>query len=212
MPVFLPYGISVALSLGVSSLGRAQLPIADSPIAQSATEYISGMEVESFSRSKLPKWRDLAERHDRQVSAGSASWKELVRQSQHVKTTELLRRVNQQVNRIPYVKDSSNWGTPDYWATPQELLERGGDCEDYAIAKYLILRKIGVSPADMRIAVSKSHAVLIVTTQQGPVVLDSARPEIRLLDARFARTIVFVVNEQSWAVNLGREGYQLASR
>lgn len=34
-----------------------------------------------------------------------------------------------------------------YTATPEEFAQRGGDCEDYAIAKYFALREAG-APAD----------------------------------------------------------------
>ena len=51
---------------------------------------------------------------------------------------------------------------------PGEFLHRGGDCEDYALAKYLALRALGFAAADLRIvALSDAarglhHAVLTV--------------------------------------------------
>jgi predicted transglutaminase-like cysteine proteinase len=44
------------------------------------------------------------------------------------------------------------WGVPEYWATPDELIDRGaGDCEDFAIAKYFALIQAGVDEALLKI-------------------------------------------------------------
>jgi predicted transglutaminase-like cysteine proteinase len=47
-------------------------------------------------------------------------------------------------NEIKYFDDDINvWGEADYWATPLESLgKERGDCEDFAIAKYIFLREI----------------------------------------------------------------------
>ncbi len=79
-----------------------------------------------------------------------------------------LQAVNARVNRVPTRDDRDNYGVDDYWATPAEFFRRGGDCEDYAIAKYAILERLGWSPAAMWIVVlretviSPVHAVLMV--------------------------------------------------
>ena len=45
---------------------------------------------------------------------------------------------------LRYQTDIQLWKQNDYWATPLETLGRGfGDCEDYAIAKYISLRALG---------------------------------------------------------------------
>ena len=41
------------------------------------------------------------------------------------------------MNRSPYIVDPINWGVKDYWESPGQFFSRKGDCEDYAIAKYL---------------------------------------------------------------------------
>lgn len=52
-----------------------------------------------------------------------------------------LRFVNSAWNGLRYISDSRNYGTKDHWATPAELISHGGgDCEDYALAKYATLR------------------------------------------------------------------------
>jgi len=63
-----------------------------------------------------------------------------------------LEPVNRFFNALPFVSDAQHWGTADYWATPLEFLQsHGGDCEDFAIAKYLTLRELGVPIELLRI-------------------------------------------------------------
>lgn len=76
--------------------------------------------------------------------------------------------INQRVNRVPARADRDNYGLEDYWATPQEFFSKGGDCEDYAIAKYAILERLGWPSDRMWVVVlretlmSPPHAVLLV--------------------------------------------------
>lgn len=55
-----------------------------------------------------------------------------------------------------------------HWKTLDEFLSRGGDCEDFAAAKYFLLRELGIPAADMRIVVARDwtvnehHALLAV--------------------------------------------------
>jgi predicted transglutaminase-like cysteine proteinase len=112
-------------------------------------------------------------------------------------------RVNATLNEIAYRSDERLWDASDYWATPAEFLARGGDCEDFAIAKYFMLRELGVPVEAMRIAVvhntvrNEMHAVLVVQTSQGPFVLDNLATE--LVPARGARQYetLFAVNQSS---------------
>ena len=79
----------------------------------------------------------------------------------------LLIEVNDRINQFKYVTDLDNYGEFDYWATPFELISHGGgDCEDYALAKYFLLLESGVPVKDMWVEVVFSpygaHAVLVV--------------------------------------------------
>lgn len=78
--------------------------------------------------------------------------------------------VNRYVNRRRYIDDrvrrSSLAGNK--FETLTEFLNGGGDCEDFAIAKYFVLREFGVPAEDMRVVVGKErrstdhHAMLAV--------------------------------------------------
>ena len=82
----------------------------------------------------------------------------------------LLRRVNLEVNRqIIHTHDVG-----DKWCVNVER----GDCEDYALTKRYLLMAAGWPSGALRIATGKTpegigHAVLIVSTNRGDLVLDS---------------------------------------
>ncbi|MFK5936839.1 MAG: transglutaminase-like cysteine peptidase [Sulfurimonas sp.] len=55
--------------------------------------------------------------------------------------------VNTWVNQIRYKSDKKNYGVNDYWATLYEFVGKNrGDCEDYTITKYYILKELGIDP------------------------------------------------------------------
>jgi len=91
--------------------------------------------------------------------------------------------VNRLVNtEIAYHEDDQIYGKLDYWASAQETLTLGrGDCEDFAIMKYSLLRKLGVPEKSMSLVVLKDtarnlyHAVLAVSTSKGNFILDNVR-------------------------------------
>ena len=59
---------------------------------------------------------------------------------------------------ITPTSDEVQWGTEDRWSSPFETLQsRRGDCEDYAIAKYIALREAGLSAADVKIVIVRNH-------------------------------------------------------
>ena len=84
-----------------------------------------------------------------------------------------LEEVNRSVNAsIRYISDMAQHGVPDLWSGALATFSSGqGDCEDYAIAKYEILRAAGVAAEDLRImlvrdlAVREIHAVLAARGQ-----------------------------------------------
>lgn len=96
-----------------------------------------------------------------------------------------VQRINREVNRaIRHREDSVVYGRPDQWA----LGEAGvGDCEDYALAKRAALIQAGVPARALSIALvetrrGESHAVLLIDTDKGAMVLDNLSPWIRRWD------------------------------
>lgn len=92
-----------------------------------------------------------------QAAARLGEWRDLIRGLAGATEGERLARVNRFFNALPNVDDQTIWGQRDYWATPVELLARnGGDCEDFALAKYFSLRAAGVSTAKLRVTYARA--------------------------------------------------------
>ena len=95
-----------------------------------------------------------------------------------------LTRINDKVNRqIVRRADIQTYGVLDKWATPLAQGDQYGDCEDYVLEKRRALLAAGIPDHAMSIAVGntswgESHAVLLVSTDQGDYVLDSLTPWI----------------------------------
>jgi len=61
--------------------------------------------------------------------------------------------INDDINQFASFPDDMIWGKEDYWATPKEFYAKsGGDCEDYAIAKYFSLRHAGIPARSLKLA------------------------------------------------------------
>lgn len=90
--------------------------------------------------------------------------------------------VNEKINSLPYISDPKNYNKDDYWAAPQEMIAHGGgDCEDYAIAKYYALQQMGFDEKDLRIlvvGVPKEHGAHAVLLINNSLVLTNGYSEI----------------------------------
>jgi len=121
-----------------------------------------------------------------------------------------LKRINDFVNRnIGFEDDFSIWQQSDYWATPLETIGQGrGDCEDFAIFKYLSLRAAGIPDSRLRLIYVKArlntpsgpmlqaHMVLAyyATPNTEPLVLDNLDSTIRPASKRSDLHPVFSFN------------------
>jgi len=77
--------------------------------------------------------------------------KDLIDKYKDANDTVKLEAVNSWVNRLKYDSDMHIYGVSDYWATLYEFVGKDrGDCEDYTITKYYILKELGVDPHKMK--------------------------------------------------------------
>ena len=113
--------------------------------------------------------------------------------------------VNHEMNKRRYLSDQASWGVEDYWETPGEFIRRGsGDCEDFAIAKYLALRRLGWSPDVLRIAAvvdvngNIGHAVLVATYRGSTYLLDNQIRSVTETERVRTYVPVYSINETSW--------------
>lgn len=104
-----------------------------------------------------------------------------------------LGEINRAINlAIRPVGDLAAHGRIDVWSSPLETLaSRSGDCEDYAIAKFVALLEAGVPSQDLRLMVvrdsarSDDHAVVAAKLDDEWLVLDNRRL-VMLADTQLA--------------------------
>ncbi len=132
--------------------------------------------------------QDIAQRYGSDAANRVRAWQALMRHDGNLSTQQKLEVVNHFFNKLRFVSDEEHWGVRDYWATPVEFLATdGGDCEDFAIAKYFTLRALGVPTSRMRITyvkaitLNEAHMVLAYYPSPGadPLVLDNLIPQIK---------------------------------
>jgi predicted transglutaminase-like cysteine proteinase len=94
-----------------------------------------------------------------------------------------LGEINRAINlAIRPMSDLAQFGQEDVWSSPLVTFYRGaGDCEDYAIAKFVALRMAGIPSEDLRIVVlvdvmrGEGHAVAAVRLDGHWLILDNRR-------------------------------------
>jgi len=119
-------------------------------------------------------------------------WRAMIAETIDMPDRAKLERTNNFVNRnVLYESDIVVWQQTDYWATPLETFgKQAGDCEDFAIAKYITLRLLDVPVHKLRLfyvryrppdgSRSLAHMVLsyFETPSSDPLVLDIVRGDI----------------------------------
>ena len=110
------------------------------------------------------------------------AWQTLIQEQSSAREREKLRLVNCFFNKLAFIDDAIHWHKEDYWATPVEFLASGGgDCEDFALAKYFTLKIMGVPEEKMNMTyvkalkLNKAHMVLTYYPTPGaePLILDN---------------------------------------
>lgn len=86
------------------------------------------------------------------------AWQKMIDASANLNENSKLRSVNRFFNGLPSIRDIDHWGDENYWATPYELLAtNGGDCEDFAVAKYFTLKALGADDSKLRITYVRAY-------------------------------------------------------
>lgn len=201
---------AVALSLLSGSSAQATLPIA----------LFKTAEIRAASHDGLRQWQAVLERIRKEQSRYAAcrndpsacpnratkAWQALLLQLESMPLDDQIVRVNRFVNKFQYRSDLVVYGKSDYWATPLEFFANSGDCEDYAIAKYISLRLLGVPEEKLRLAVvhdqlrDLAHAVLVVYHNDTALVLDNLTNAVLPHDRVANYTPYYTVNAHTrWA-------------
>lgn len=190
------------------------LTVADRPVVHATTSAERG-----FSSAVSEKLLDAySRRFGPEARARLQAWKRYAAEHRGKPSMEreLLADVNRTLNRIRFLDDAEHWGQEDYWATPAEsVASNGGDCEDFAIAKYFLLKELGVPISKLRMTyvkatkLNQAHMVLAYYPRPDaePLVLDNLEDAVRPASQRSDLIPVYSFNdEEVWIEARGRSG------
>ncbi len=183
-------GICGALAAPASAQNLADLA---RQARQTGPGIFGSAEFQAAALGALPQWNRVlaklpAERSQLRKCMADAkacqsptirSLSQAVRDAKKLAKEEQLDFVNKFFNKWPYKLDMEVYGVSEYWAIPTEFMMRSGDCEDYSIAKFFVLRELGFTNEQMRIVVVMDnirrigHAVLAVYVDGDIKILDS---------------------------------------
>lgn len=177
-------------------------------------------EIYSSDTGRFTKWTAMLERWHRERSAWVAcaqgepanpsadcapsQWRQTVERLKPLELRVKLATVNAVINRFPYRTSAANWNQPNYWETPFEFFRKSGQCQDYAITKFMLLREAGVSNDQMRIVVlrdirlGEDHAVVVVYVEGRALMLDNQIPEVVPVDSVPHYRPYYSINESAW--------------
>ena len=177
--------------------------------------FISALPAADLARvdeAEIQRLMDIvgqSETEKRVIQRRLTAWKGMIEspKNRSLEDTLKLKVVNDFVAETPFYCDPVMWCLEDYWAKPLEFLANdGGDCEDFAIAKYYGLRALGVPDEKLRIvyatyrqgAFSGAHMVLAYypTLDGDPMILDNINPNVLSGSQRGDLTPVFSFNTQ----------------
>ncbi len=184
-------------------------------IAATSNVNISSKKMAQFSKKYGP-----------QATKRVEIWNRIMQESQDKKVLHKLKNVNDFFNKIKYKRDLKHWGKNDYWAAPFEFMGTGaGDCEDYAIAKYYSLIKLGIPEHKLRITYVKflrkrtkyeeAHMVLTYYHKKNstPIVLDNINKKLQLASKRNDLKPIYSFNANGlWqAKNKGKSSIKIGT-
>lgn len=150
----------------------------------------------------------LDENYGKRAALRGRTWLQIISSSSELDVEDKLKVINGFFNKLIFIDDSKLWGEENYWATPIEFIgANGGDCEDFAIAKYFSLLELGIEDEKMRITMVKSltlnqyHMVVAYYPTPGsiPLILDNIDGQIKPADQRNDLLPVYSFNgKQLW--------------
>ncbi|HZT51564.1 MAG TPA: transglutaminase-like cysteine peptidase [Stellaceae bacterium] len=188
------------------------------PAARAEPGLFGTREQFSSDLSAFTKWDGVVARTDREMRRADAPcaapapgavcaaqwWRGFVAALAALPPRERIARANAVLNRVPYVSAAGNWHDPDHWETPYEFITRGGQCQDYAIAKFMALAQSGLPQAALRLVVVRdvetglAHAVTVAYLDGEALVLDNQIPDI-VPASRLARYVPYYsINRSGW--------------
>ncbi len=144
-----------------------------------------------FAKKEFVPWEDavfveVGKKHGAAAAERMRKVHDFIIANQFKPVKEQLELVNDYMNALPWIADPELWKRPDYWATPFETIATfGGDCEDIAIAKYVVLRLMGI-PDDklgfgyVQTSNKERHMILVYKEAKNipGLILDNQHPDV----------------------------------
>lgn len=206
----------LAAVIGGLALAAVVAPPADAATGAIRKSFFHSIEIKRNNLAPFTKWTGMLQRFkEEKIIVRNCKptktkecpydhWEVLLKKLRKMPKRKQLETVNTYMNETRYIIDPINWGVDDYWATPGQFFFKDGDCEDYAIVKYMTLRRLGFTPDVMRIVVLQdlnlgiAHAVLVVHFGAADLVLDNQIKQV--VDAKTIRHYVpyYSINENAW--------------
>src|SRR5689334_16811183 len=193
---------ALMLACGLASFGTASSLRAETPVLSATQAIEKSVEPFGFFVSPLTsgglreKWLGVQRRLDDEMvqlalcegdrdgcaSPAALQFLDIIEAARGRDGRARLGEINRAINlAVRPVSDLAQYGQLDVWASPLATLVRGGDCEDYAIAKFVALRRAGISSDDLRIVIMRDtlhggdHAVAAARLDGRWLTLDNRR-------------------------------------
>lgn len=191
------------------------------PLAQAAAakpSFFNSMETASTNLKPFKKWNQALARFSKEKAEQEKgdckstklnkcnydNWMKFLKKQRGKDKLTLLSVINNRMNKAKYILDKDNWGVKDYWASPGEFMVKFGDCEDFAIIKFLSLRMLGFKEEELRVVAVKDlnlkigHAVMIAFVGGKTYVLDNQIKQVVEAKTILHYQPVFSINSNTW--------------
>tara|TARA_Y100001934_G_scaffold270550_1_gene355622 strand:- start:2026 stop:2694 length:669 start_codon:yes stop_codon:yes gene_type:complete len=205
-----------AVALSLAFVGVAWTGDADAKM-KAVPSIFGTKEVKAHSLKKFKKWTNAIARYAKEAPndlkvctptkkdpCHTARWRIFLNKLKALPPKDQILQVNAYMNRWPYQVDLVLWNLKDYWATPNQFMYKTGDCEDYAISKYISLLILGFNPDHMRIVVLQDlnlkipHAVLVVYLDGQPLILDNQIKQVVHASRIRHYKPIYSINQKNW--------------
>lgn len=195
--------VSLAMSVSTDTYGQAMYSF------ETAEDFFA-------PAASWPAWQNTLDRHDAELEIihqclgeeqtclrQLKGLRHVLLRGADLRLDQQVRLVNRFINRHHYKDDRVNSQSEagNQWETLTEFLQHGGDCEDFAVAKYFVLREFGVDADDMRIVIGREaqrathHAMLAIRFDEDVWLLENDNT-IRRNGNQDIDRFVYAINER----------------
>jgi predicted transglutaminase-like cysteine proteinase len=220
--------VGAVLSVPLDALDAPAQSQTAEPFRQQATARVTGslQDMWRSAANRLPTESAILARcraDSAKCSPAAAKFLAIIDRAAKQKGWTRIAEINRAINLdIRPVSDVTQYGAAPLWPTPlMTFAANAGDCKDYAVAKFVALRELGLSADDLRIVIvhirasAEYHALTAVRYDSHWFVLDNRTSTIKrdsdvadyeplfVVDGANVRRMQLSPPEQTSAVNAG---------